>query len=80
MVAPALDKLAKEFQGKLVIAKVNTDEQNQWAGHYGVRSIPTMFFVYNGNIVHQRVGALPEAILRDVVNQFLEAVADAESA
>ena len=80
MVAPILDKLAKEFAGKIVIAKVNTDEDNQWAGRYGVRGIPTMFFVYNGNIVHRQVGALPEPVLRDVVNQFLEAVAEEESA
>lgn len=79
MVAPTLDKLAKEFSGKLVIAKVNTDEHNQWAGKYGVRGIPTMFFVYNGNVVHRQVGALPEPILRDVVNQFLEAVAESDT-
>ncbi len=80
MVAPILDKLAKEFEGKLVIAKVNTDEDNEWAGRYGVRGIPTMFFVHNGNIVHRQVGALPEPYLRDVVNQFLEAVAEAGAA
>lgn len=80
MVAPTLDKLAAEFAGKLVIAKVNTDDHNQWAGRYGVQGIPTMFFVYNGKIVHRQVGALPEAILRDVVSQFLEAVADSEAA
>ena len=80
MVAPILDKLAKEFEGKIVIAKVNTDEDNEWTGRYGVRGIPTMFFVYNGNIVHRQVGALPEPYLRDVVNQFLEAVSEADAA
>lgn len=80
MVAPTLDKLAKEFAGKLVIAKVNTDDHNEWAGRYGVRGIPTMFFVFNGNIVHRQVGALPEPILRDVVNQFLDAVSESDAA
>jgi thioredoxin 1 len=63
-----------------VIAKVNTDEDNEWAGRYNVSGIPTMFFMFNGNIVHRQVGALPEPYLRDVVDQFLEAVAESDAA
>ncbi len=73
-VAPVLDKLAKELAGKLVVAKVNTDEQQEWAGRYNVQGIPTMLFVANGKIVHRQVGALPEKMLREVVSQFLEVV------
>lgn len=76
MVAPTLDKLAKEHAGKLVIAKVNTDDHNMWAQKYGVRGIPTMLFIAGGKVVHQQVGALPEKMLRDTVGQFLEAVAE----
>jgi len=76
-VAPVLDKLAKEHAGKLVIAKVNTDENSQWAYRYNVQGIPTMLFVANGKIVHTQVGALPEGILRDVVSQFMDVVASA---
>lgn len=72
MVAPILDKIAKEQEGKLVVAKVNTDENSEWAMHFGVQGIPTMLFVANGKIVHQQVGALPEAILRQVISKFLE--------
>ncbi len=71
MVAPTLDKLAKEQAGKLVIAKVNTDEHAQWAMRFGVQGIPTMLFVSNGKVVHKQVGALPEPVLRQVVDQFL---------
>src|SRR5664279_4599514 len=74
MVAPVLDKLAKEQADKLVIAKVNTDEDSEWAIKYGVQGIPTMLFVSNGKIVHRQVGALPEPLLRKIVDQFLEAV------
>jgi thioredoxin 1 len=74
MVAPVLDKLAKEYDGKLLIAKVNTDDNPEWAGKYGVQGIPTMLFVANGKIVHRQVGALPEGLIRDAVGQFLEAV------
>lgn len=74
MVAPILDKIAKEKAGKLVVAKVNTDENPEWAMKYGVQGIPTMLFVYGGKIIHRQVGALPERILREVVEQFLEVV------
>jgi thioredoxin 1 len=74
MVAPIFDKIAKEQAGNLLIAKVNTDENSEWAMKYGVQGIPTMLFIMNGKIVHQQVGALPEKIMRDLVGQFLEVV------
>jgi thioredoxin 1 len=80
MVAPILDKLAKENAGKLVIAKVNTDENPQWATQFGVQGIPTMLFVANGKIVHRQVGALPEPMLRSLFQQFLEVVAPQSAA
>ena len=72
MVAPILDKLAKDFAGKLIVAKVNTDEHSEWAGKYGVQGIPTMLFIANGKVIHRQVGALPEKMLKDTVTQFLE--------
>jgi thioredoxin 1 len=72
MVAPILDKLAKEYAGKVLITKVNTDEHNEWAQRYGVQGIPTMLFVTNGKAVHTQVGALPERALRDLFNQFIQ--------
>ena len=74
MVAPVLDKIDSEYGGKLVVAKVNTDENPEWAMRYGVQGIPTMLFVSGGKIVHRQVGALPEGMLRDVLSQFLEVV------
>jgi thioredoxin 1 len=72
MVAPILDKLAKEYEGKVLIAKVNTDDNPEWMMKYGIQGIPTMLFVAGGKIVHRQVGALPERMLRDTVSQFLE--------
>ena len=71
MVAPILDKLAKEFAGQVIFAKVNTDEHSQWAQRYGVQGIPTMLFVAGGKAIHTQVGAMPERALRDLVNQFI---------
>jgi thioredoxin 1 len=75
MVAPMLDKIAREQAGKLIVAKVNTDENPSYAGQYGVQGIPTMLFIFGGKIVHRQVGALPERMLRDTVGQFLEVTA-----
>lgn len=72
MVAPILDKLAKEFAGKVIVAKVNTDDNPEWAQRYGVQGIPTMLFIANGKVVHRQVGALPERMLREVLMQFLQ--------
>jgi len=71
MVGPILDKIAKDMAGKLVIAKINTDEDSEWAIHYGVQGIPTMLFVANGKVIHEQVGALPEKVMRQLVDQFL---------
>ena len=72
MVAPILDKIAKEYSGKLVVTKVNTDENQDYAGRYGVQGIPTMLFISKGKIIHRQVGALPEKLLRETVETFLE--------
>ena len=76
MVAPILDKLAEEYAGKMLIAKVNTDENPQWAQSFNVQGIPTMLFIADGKVVHQQVGALPEPMLRSVVDQFLNVITE----
>jgi thioredoxin 1 len=80
MVAPTLEKLAKENAGNLLIAKVNTDENPEWANKFQVQGIPTMLFVAEGKVVHRQVGALPEPMLRDVVGEFMNVVKDAGEA
>jgi thioredoxin 1 len=72
MVAPILDKIAKEYAGELIVAKVNTDENPEWAMKYGVQGIPTMLLLFDGKIVNRQVGALPEPMLREVIEQFLD--------
>ena len=79
-VAPSLEKIAKDYDGKLIVAKVNTDEDAEWAARFQVSGIPTMLFVAGGKIVHQQVGAVPEPYLRDMVDEFLNSVAPAGKA
>jgi len=74
MIAPTLEKLAKEQEGKLIVAKINTDENPLWMNKFGVQGIPTLLFVSGGKVVHRQVGALPEKMLRDVVTQFMDVI------
>ncbi|NPV86004.1 MAG: thioredoxin [Anaerolineae bacterium] len=74
MVAPILDKVAKEYAGKLLVAKVNTDENPKWAQEFGVQGIPTMLFLYRGKVAHTQVGALPEGMLREILTEFLDVI------
>lgn len=80
MVAPVLEKLAKEYEGKLVVAKVNTDENPEWATRYGVSGIPTMLFIAGGEVLHEQVGAVPPQYLKQIVEKFLEITAKSAEA
>ena len=75
MVGPILDKLAEEFSGKVIVAKVNTDEDPDHAQQFGVQGIPTMIFMSDGKLVHRQVGALQEPMLRDLFEQFINLAA-----
>ena len=68
MIAPALEEIAAELDGKVTIAKINIDENPDTPGKYGVRGIPTMLLFKNGEAVAQKVGAAP----RSQIQQWLE--------
>lgn len=72
MVAPILDKLAKEFAGKIRIAKVNVDENPGLSATFRIQSIPTLMMVKNRTIVFSQPGALPEHALRDLIQQLIK--------
>ncbi len=71
MVAPILDKLAKEFAGQVRIAKVNVDENPGLSQAFRVMSIPTIMLVKERTIVFSQPGALPEAAFRDLIQQLI---------
>jgi thioredoxin 1 len=73
MVAPVLEKLAAEYENKLLVAKVNTDDNPEWAMKYGVQGIPTMLFVQNGQIIDRLVGAAPYPIVKGRLDKLLAA-------
>jgi thioredoxin 1 len=63
MIAPILDEIAGDYQGKLKIAKVNVDENQQVTQKYGIRSIPTLMMFKDGNVHAQKVGAMSKSQL-----------------
>jgi thioredoxin 1 len=71
MLAPIIDELAKEFEGKAKICKVNSDTEEELAAKYGVRSIPTILFMKNGKVVDQLIGASPKQVFVDKINSLL---------
>lgn len=64
MLAPLLDELARESGGRVILAKVNVDENPELAARYGIRSIPTVLFVKEGKVLDQTIGAVPKAQLK----------------
>lgn len=70
-LAPTLDQLALDFDGKIAVVKVNVDEEPDLAMNYNVQSIPTLLFFKNGELQDQAVGNLPLNKLTDVVNKII---------
>lgn len=71
MLAPVIDELAKDFDGKAKICKVNSDEEGELAGKFGVRSIPTILFMKDGEVVDQMIGAASKQAFTDKLNSLL---------
>ena len=71
MIAPILDSLTNEYNGKLKISKINIDDNQQTPQKYGVRGIPTLMIFKNGNVEATKVGALSKSQLTDFINSNL---------
>lgn len=63
MVGPVVEQIATDFEGKAVVGKLNVDTNPQTAAQFGIRSIPTILFLKNGEIVDKQVGAVPKDVL-----------------
>jgi len=73
---PLLAKLAAEFQGKFLLAKINSDENQELAGQLGVRSLPTVKLFKDGAPVDEFMGALPEREVREFLDRHIEQLSD----
>jgi thioredoxin 1 len=70
-IAPLLEEISEEFQGKLLVGKVDVDQENDLANRYNIVSIPTLMVFDKGNVVRQRFGAIPR---KEIENLFLDLV------
>lgn len=73
MVAPILEKLAVDYQGKLKIAKINVDEEGDLASRFNIVSIPTLLLFQGGNVVKQQIGAVPRPVLEKMISEYTHA-------
>jgi putative thioredoxin len=75
-LAPVLAKLAEEYKGKFILAKVDTEKEQELAAHFGIKSLPTMKVIFNGQIAGERVGAVPESEIRALIDPLIVSESD----
>lgn len=71
MVGPIIDELAQEYEGKVVIGKVDTEENDETTSKFGIRNIPTILFFKNGELVDKQVGAAQRSALVEKIENLL---------
>ena len=73
MVAPIIEELAVDFDGRLLVSKLNTDENRETATKYGIMSIPTMIVFSGGQEIERMIGAQPKQVLAEKLEEILSA-------
>jgi thioredoxin len=68
MIAPVIEELSGEYDGKVKFAKMNVDENMGTPGRYGIRGIPTLLFFKDGKVIDQIVGAVPKTRIKQVID------------
>ena len=71
MVGPVVEELAKEFEGKAVVGKVDVDSNPKISMKFGIRNIPALLFFKGGEIVDKQIGAVPKSVLAQKLNAQL---------
>ena len=70
-MGPSIDELAAQYEGQALIGKVDVEENNDLAEKYAIRSVPTIIFFKDGEMVDKQVGAVPKAVLEDKIKALL---------
>lgn len=71
IIAPTIEEIAKEYEGKIKVGKLNTDENPDIATRYGIMGIPTIMFFKDGQRVDQIVGVVPKSVLKSKIDTIL---------
>ena len=72
MVTPVVEEIAKEYEGRAIVGKVNVDLNPETSMKFGIRNIPTIVFLKNGEVVDKSVGAVPKNVLTEKLRKFDE--------
>ena len=72
MVGPAVEEIAKEYEGKAIVGKVNVDHNPNISMQFGIRNIPALLYFKNGEVVDKQVGAVPKSILANKLEAQLQ--------
>lgn len=72
MVGPIIDELAEAYEGEVIIGKVDVDNNDEVTSKYGIRNIPTILFIKNGEVVDKQVGAAQKSIFVDKIENLLK--------
>ncbi|MBH09419.1 MAG: thioredoxin [Candidatus Marinimicrobia bacterium] len=70
-IAPVIEEIAQEYNGKIKVGKLDVDQNQKTAMEYGVRSIPTMLIMKDGEVINQIVGAVPKENITDALEEIL---------
>lgn len=72
MVGPIIDELAEAYEGEVIVGKVDVDNNDEITSKYGIRNIPTILFIKNGEVVDKQVGAAQKSIFVDKIENLLK--------
>lgn len=72
MLGPVIEELAKEYEGRVLVAKVNVDNNPTASSKYGIRNIPTVLFIHNGEVKEKQVGVAPKAVLAEKIEALIK--------
>jgi len=70
MIGPIIEEIGEEYKDKVVVGKLNVDENDETTGKYGIRNIPTVLFIKNGKVVDKLVGAGPKTIFTEKIDKL----------
>ena len=72
MIAPIVEAIASEYEGKIKVGKVNVDENSQLAVRYGIRAIPTLLLFKDGKVVEQMIGVQHKEAIKALIDKYLQ--------
>ena len=71
VIGPIVEELSNEYEGKATIIKIDVDNNKEIASQYGIRNIPTILFIKNGEVVDKHMGAAPKSVLKSKIDSHL---------